>query len=94
MIVQKICPLMAAIKKNPNLISKNTEKVVSNVSANTTRTKAIGEEAAKTDAWWRYEYREAKKVEEAIKNGTYNPETPEIYNDSGGLNLRYFLTQE
>ena len=92
MIQTKICPFVAAIKKNPNLITLNGEKTAYKTMEEVFKTKAIGAEAAKTDAWWHDGYRKAKAVEEQIKNGTYNVEQPSYYNENGGLNLRYFLS--
>ena len=82
---------MAALKKNPNLIMLKEEKPVVKTMSEVIKTKPIGEEAAKTDAWWHDGYMQAKQIETEIKNGTYKaPETPKIRRDDGSLNLGYF----
>ena len=57
-------------------------------------TKPIGEEAAKTDAWWHEGYREAKEIEAAIRDGKYKYEKPEIYREDGSLNFDYFRSPD
>ena len=59
-------------------------------SNNTKKTKEIGPEAAKCNAWWRAEYRKAKEIQDAIENKTYKYEEKSIYNENGSLNLEYF----
>ena len=89
MPIPKVCPLIEALRKNPNLITLKEEKPVYKTLQEVMKTKTIGAEAAKTDAWWRYEYREAKAIEEAIRNGTYEPAKP-LYPENGGLNMDVF----
>ena len=85
MPIPRVCPLMAAIKRNPDQFIK--PKTAQQVLAE----KPIGEAAAKVDAWWHEGYREAKEIETAIREGRYNaPEAPAIRRDDGGLNLGYF----
>ena len=91
MPIPKVCPLIIAIENNPNLfIIKDEPEFVP--MEEVMKKKSIGEEAAKTDAWWRYEYREAKAIEEAIRNGTYEPAKP-LYRENGGLNMDIFHPQ-
>lgn len=92
MQVTKVCPLIEALKKNPNLVVIKQEQPAFKTMAEVMATKSIGEEASRTDAWWRYEYREAKAIEEAIRNGTYEPAKP-LYRENGGLNMDIFHPQ-
>ena len=84
MIVSPICPFISAIRQNPNFI-KTTSRT----------SKEIGTQASKERAWWHDGYKEAKKIEDSIYNGTYNPTNqPKLYNDNGYLNLNYFHSND
>ena len=91
MPIPKVCPLMVAIRKNPEQFIKKAVKAETTTAKEVLTRKPIGEAAAKTDAWWHDGYREAKEIETAIREGTYKaPEAPEIRREDGGLNLGYF----
>jgi len=89
MQIPKVCPLITALRKNPNLITLKEEKAIYKTMDEVLKSKPIGKEAAKTDAWWRAEYREAKAIEDAIREGTYKFPEPD-YTDEGYINLNKF----
>ena len=92
MKVTEVCPLMAALRKNPKLVKSEIapkKKVTYKTMKQVLKNKPIGEEAAKTDAWWHTGYKEAKEIDEALKNGTYKfPESD--YMEDGSTNLNKF----
>ncbi len=88
MPIPKICPFIAALKANPDLIVLKAVEPDYKSMDEVLKSKPIGVDAA-TDAWWRAEYREAKEIEEAIRNGTWEPPKP-IYREDGSLNMDIF----
>ena len=91
MQVPKVCPLIFALQKNPNLIKLKEEKAAYKTMEQVLKSKPIGKDA-KTDAWWRPEYREAKEIQDAIEAGTYKFPEPD-YDDNGFHNLKKFHPQ-
>ena len=67
-----------------------TKPLTKSISTKGAKQKEIGPDAAKQKAWWRHEYREAKAIEDAIKNDTFERELTPIYRETGEINLGFF----
>ena len=89
MRIPYVSPVSVVFKKKPKIDSKDFKPLKEVLLK-----KPIGEEAAKTDAWWHEGYREAKEIETAIRNGKYEYQKPDIYRENGGLNFDYFRSPD